>query len=187
MLLRIYSLKKDCNAKITLHTFPFLPRLISRDTADITVEILDTLYHIRLYSGIGQSRTVHFASERFSVIFSRLRMVMRASGRAAARRAQPTVTASFNTGGRVRVLKPMRITDTPSKRSVKVMLFSPAPCEVSYVTEEKTSIKLAFTGDEMYGYRIFTASTFAIYAEREARAERDRAMQKRLDPWGVDE
>ncbi len=185
LLVKLYSLKKECGAKITLHTFPLLPALCKRSRPDITVEILDTVYYIRLYSGVNSSKTVHFANERFSVIFSKLHIMMRASGRAAARRAGPTLTASFNTGGRVRVMKPLEIPKTP-KRAVKVMMFSPAPNEVSYVTDEKTSIRLAFTGDELYGYKVFTASTFAIYAEREARQARDAAGKQAASPWGAD-
>ena len=55
------------------------------------------------------------------------------------------------------------------KNVEKILLFTPAPNEVSYVTEEKTTIKLAFTGDEFYGMKIFTTSSFIAYADRETR------------------
>lgn len=68
-----------------------------------------------------------------------------------------------------------------------VLIFNPAPGEVSYVTEEKTSIKGAFTGDSVLGTLIFTSSTFPAFAERELRrekyeaeAEKDVAEQKEI-------
>ena len=62
-------------------------------------------------------------------------------------------------------------------KTVPVWIFNPAPGEVSLVTEEKTSIKLAFTGDTVYGEQIFTASTFAAYAERVFRDEKRQAEE----------
>ena len=82
----------------------------------------------------------------------------------------------------MRILKKMK-TEPSSKREMKILLFSPAPCEVSYVTEEKTSIKLAFTGDTLYSFKIFTPSTFATYAEREYRNRLDREKARRLNPF----
>ena len=46
-----------------------------------------------------------------------------------------------------------------------------AVINVTYVTEEKTSISGAFTGDKVLGTVIFTSSTFPKYAEREYRRE----------------
>jgi len=44
-----------------------------------------------------------------------------------------------------------------------------APGELSYVSKEKTSVKIAFTDDEVYGMKVFTSSTFASYADRMSR------------------
>ena len=56
-----------------------------------------------------------------------------------------------------------------TRKLVPVLIFSPAPNEVSYVTETKNSIRVAFSGDRVYGARIFTASTFLTIADREYR------------------
>ena len=44
--------------------------------------------------------------------------------------------------------------------------------------EEKTSIKVAFTGDEIFGRRIFTTSTFEIFVDREARRIKNEQSTK---------
>ena len=54
---------------------------------------------------------------------------------------------------------------------------------MSYVTEGKTSIKVAFTGDEVYGRKIFTASTFEIFVDREARRIRNEREMPERDIW----
>ena len=172
LLVRLGSLKKSCKAKIGLHTFIFKPMLIKSKKPDITVQILDTVYRIRLYSGGGISKFVHFANRKYSVIHSRLKL------RGYAQRV------GFGTSVITRQMLPVRskvrlVSDIERKEEgknvVDVLLFNPAPAEVSYVSEERNTIKLAFTGDEMYGYRIFTASTFARFAERQYRRDSDAA------------
>ena len=179
MLIRLYGLKRECNAKITLHCVPILPFHARGGKPDITVEILDTVYHIRLYSGIFGNRYVHFVDERYSVVYKRVRAMVMPS-RAAAR-MPGHVRLSYSSGGRVRVLPVMNKILCEGKREVSVILFSPAPYEVSYVTEQRSKIKLAFTGDELYGYKIFTPSTFVIYADREMRREAEE--KKSQNNW----
>lgn len=81
------------------------------------------------------------------------------------------VRLSYSAGGHVNVMGDMNVTG--DKRIEKILLFSPAPYEVSYVTEERSTIRLAFTGDELYGYRIFTPSTFVTFIDREKRRMED--------------
>ena len=169
MLIKIYSLRKECNAKISLHRIPFLPMWIRSEKPDITVEILDTVYCIRLYSGISGNRYVHFCDKEYSVAYKSVRTMVTPARAAVAKVAPSAVKISYSAGGRVRIIKQMCCPEANKKRVVRVLLFSPAPHEVSYVTEEKSTIKLAFTGDELYGYRIFTPSTFVIFADRERR------------------
>ena len=173
---RLATLKRDCGAEISYRTLPLRPMWMTPRGDDITVRILDTVYHIRLYSGVGPSRVVHFASERYSVVSSRIGMT------AMGRRRAITPFRTQSVGARVVVL-PQWQTSPPADgtREVRILLFSPAPNEVSYVTEEKTSIRLAFTGDELYGQRIFTASTFVTYAERKYREE--LAENAASSPW----
>ena len=55
------------------------------------------------------------------------------------------------------------------KKIVPILVFNPAPSNLTYVSDEKTSIKLAFTGDEFRGIKIFTGTSAANFLEREAR------------------
>ena len=87
----------------------------------------------------------------------------------------------FAIGAKVIHLRPLDIstyTDDPTLRVVPALIFSPAPGEVSFVTEERTSIMTAFTGDAVYGTRIFTPDTFVRYVERQHREERRIAEER---------
>jgi hypothetical protein len=176
MLIRIYSLKKECNAKISLHRCPFLPFLPKDGKADITVEILDTVYAIRLYSGISSTKFVHFVDDEYSVVYRRLRAVM--PNRAAVKIANG-IALVHASGGHVNIMGRMS-EEIDGKRCQRILLFSPAPHEVSYVTEEKTTIRLAFTGDTLYGYKVFTTSTLVTYLDREKRRLED---EKKNNTW----
>lgn len=176
MIIKINSLKEDCNANIKFARFPFLPTSLMSKKPDIIVEIGDTVYLIKLYSG-GTMKFVHFASPEYSVRFSKMRagrFVINTRWRSGAFSA---VNSSFNVGARVFIMPEFPIPDeldgVYGKKIERVLLFNPAPFEVSYVTEEKTTIKLAFTGDEFYGTKIFTASSFVAYADRETRKNDD--------------
>ncbi len=172
LCIKLAELKKMCGAKITYRRFPFLPTSWASEKADIIVEILDTVYLIRLYSGGGITRFVHFASPKYSVRYSRVktgRFVV--SGRIRSRFIT-FADSAFNVGTRVIILPDFPIPEDDrfyGKKVERVLLFNPAPNEVSFVTEEKTSIRTAFEGDDMYGIKVFTGSTFISYADRETR------------------
>lgn len=173
LLTRIYGLKKTCNANISLQSFPYRPMWMASKKPDIIVEILDTVYLIRIYSGGGISRNVHFANECFSATY--ISTVGGVPTRRHTRRGpiNPLVSG-LNIGARVIYTEPLDTSYPHSakrKRIIPVLLLNPAPASLSYVTEKKTSIQIAFTGDDMYGMKVFTASTFAIYADRMKREE----------------
>ena len=174
MLSKIHSLKRDLNANICLHKFPFSPFVSRGEKPDITIEIFDTVYAIRLYSGISSNRFVHFVDEKFSVVYKKMRAMVMPSR--AASRVGKGVRLSYSTGGHVNVMGNLSLPDC-KKRVVKILLFSPAPYEVSYVTEERSTIHLAFTGDMLYGYRVFTPSTLVTFIDREKRREEDRRKE----------
>ena len=173
LIRKLTSLKKECNATVRFTRFPFLPTSLMSEKPDVTVEINDTVYLIKLYSG-GAMKYVHFASPKYSVRFSKMRagrFVINTKWRAGAFSA---VNSSFNVGAKVFIMPDFPIPDAEKegrfgKTFEKVLIFNPAPFEVSYVTEEKNTIKLAFTGDDFYGIKIFTASSFVSYADRETR------------------
>lgn len=172
LLLKLDSLKKLCGARITYLRFPFLPMFMTREKADIKVEILDTVYLIRLYSGGGATKFVHFASPEYSVRFSRLktgRFVIQGRIRS---RFITFADSALNVGTKVIILPDFPVPSDDGlygKKVERVILFNPAPNEVSFVTEQKTSIRTAFDGDEMYGMKVFTGSSFISYADRETR------------------
>lgn len=170
MLWKINSLKKECDAKIYLHTFPFSPFQTKSKKPDITIEIFDTVYAIRLYSGISSTRFVHFVDEKYSVVYKKVRAMVMPSR--AATKSGRGVRLSYSTGGKVNVMTDICV-NNKRKRMVKILLFSPAPYEVSYVTEERSTIHLAFTGDTLYGYRVFTPSTLSTFIDREYRRLRE--------------
>ena len=172
LLIKLEGLKKQHGAKITYLRFPLLPNRFISQKADIMVEILDTVYLLRLYSGGGITKFVHFASPKYSVVYSRVktgRFVM--SGRIRSRFIT-FADSAFNVGTKVFILPDFPIPSDDrlyGKRVERIILFCPAPNEVSFVSEEKTSIRTAFSGDDMYGVKVFTGSTFISYADRETR------------------
>ena len=149
---------------------------------DYIVKIYDNVYLVRTYNGGNISKVVHFASERFTVRFSRLNPVTYSAPRS---RGRIFSVRGFSLGGRVIVLP--NLSSPPEllgREYTEVIVFNPAPGEVSYVVEEKTSIKVAFTGDKIYGRKIFTASTFEIFVDREARRIKDERLGNYYNPWG---
>ena len=176
MLVRIFSLKKMCGARISLHSFPYRPMWMTTKKPDIRVEILDTVYLIRLYSGGGLTKNVHFASEEYSCICTQIKGALKVY-RKVAGRTTPSITSGMNVASRVLVLPPLEVPEVEKltgKHIERVLLMCPTPSAVSYVTEEKTSVQIAFTGDEVYGIKVFTASTFQRYADRQSRMIRPR-------------
>ena len=171
MLARIFSLKRECGAKISLHSFPYRPMWLTPKGADITVEILDTVYHIRLYSGGGLAKNVHFASPEYSCVYTQIKGATKAYRKAAGQNT-PALTSGLNIASHILVLPPLEVPEKDIKGPLhveRVILMNPAPASVSYVTEAKTSVQIAFTGDEVYGCKVFTASTFCRYADRQSR------------------
>ena len=144
---------------------PFLSLIKISHTPDLIVKIYDDTYLVRVYNGVGSGNAVHFATEKFTVCYTGIKTAVYVP-----RRGRLFSLRGFNVGASVKVLPPI---ETPLGLSAgeytEVILFNPAPTEVSYVVKEKTSIKVAFTGDEVFGRKIFTTSTFEIFVDREAR------------------
>ncbi len=174
LCIKLSSLKGMCGARITYRRSPFLPMCFMSDQADIIVEILDTVYLIRLYSGGDFTKYVHFADTRYSVIFSRINAGRFAASSRIASRLITLADTALNIGMRVKLMPEFNVSDDERfyrKNVVRVLLFNPAPHEVTYVTEETTSIRTAFDGDEIYGMKVFTASSFVAHADRETRKD----------------
>ena len=176
---KINRLKVDASAQITYNRLPHISLLRLSRTPDLTVRAGNTLYLVRLYNGGGIDKVVHFASPDFTVKFSRMKT---ASYTSRSRGGTVFSRLGFSVGARVIPISRLDTSRYEWEKGVKVvpvLIFSPAPGEVSFVTEEKTSIMVAFTGDEIYGTRIFTVSTFVSYVERAYREERRIAEEQR--------
>jgi hypothetical protein len=155
---------------------PFISLVRLSDTPEIAVKIYDDCYLIRLYNGGGGGNAVHFATEKFTVCYSRIKIK---NAVYTPKRGRLFTLSGFNVGARVKVMPDLVIPDElNTSKYTEVLLFNPAPTEVSYVVKEKTSIKVAFTGDEIFGRRIFTTSTFEIFVDREARRIKNEQSTK---------
>ena len=167
---KLKTLKSTANAEIRYAHSPLRSLFRLSDKPEIVIKIGNVLYLIRMYNGGGIGNVVHFASERYTVRFSRMRTASYSRGKM--RQRPLSAKRGFAIGSKVIPLEKLN-TDMMQipvgLRTEEVLIFNPAPGELSYVSEQKNSIKVAFTGDKVYGIRVFTASTFVSYAEREYR------------------
>ena len=174
---KLCELKKMCHAKINFVRSPFSSLFILSKKPDIIIEIDDDVYLIRFINGKGSLRFLHFASPEFFVTYSKthisLGSILRLGARGKSANSQSTSRQS------VRILPSLEIPENfarqaarGEKRLAPVLIFSPAPNEITFVSESKTSIKPAFEGDDMYGQKIFTPSTFVTYTDRKHREKR---------------
>ena len=176
LVLKLKKLVSRHNGELKFLRLPFLPTRMNSEKPDVYVKILNTVYLIRLYSGGNKHHMVHFVSERFSVRYMKMAMRMLASTR---RRgtgiAYVDSGKAFTVRSKVFVAKPMIAHDELTDSSLhceKILLFNPAPHAVSYVSSEGTDIKVALTGDEVFGMKIYTGSSFVEYADAQARRRR---------------
>ena len=176
---KLSTLKESSGAKITRCRSPFASYFTLSEKPDAVAEIGNCIYFIRFLNGRGRRRFMHFASREYFVTYSKMRISIGSLTRRRGRRGVTADAGFVSTGAySVKILPELKIPDKYvaardfyEKELVPVLILNPAPNEVSYVTEAKTSIKVAFTGDELYGQKIFTATSFAAYAERAKRAE----------------
>ena len=167
---RVSELKKMHGARVVFHRSCLLSFFKLSSSPDLTVELGDTVYLIRFINGGGSLRFVHFASSEYLVRYAKMRISVAGLLRFGSRRGADITQTTQNR--RTLILPKLNIPSeyaTDRRALVPVLIFSPAPNEVSYVTETKNSIRVAFSGDPVYGARIFTASTFLTIADREYR------------------
>ncbi len=173
MIIRLKSLQRELGAEVKFLRFPLLPTRTNSQKPDLYVKILSTVYLIRLYSGGNKHHMVHFSSKRFSVRYMKMAMrMLTSSKRRATGLAYVESGKAFTVSSKVFVSRPLELPDKLATEDVKVekiLLFNPAPHAVSYVLPEKTGIKVALTGDEVFGMKIYTGSSFVEYAKRQAR------------------
>ena len=146
-----------------------LPRITARAAARVTVR--GKVYSVRIYNGRGNLFSVHFANEKYSSVFLKTAGAVKARvfGRRVAR--VQVIDEGTSVYFPKTVIIPKRIDDSFDEA---VMIFNPAPKELTYVSNEKTSIKVAFTGDTVLGERIFTKTSFANFIDRDSRGFFDK-------------
>ncbi len=177
---KIKKLTEISEAKVKIVRSPFASYFTLSDKADLIVEIGRRIYFVRFLNGKGAHRFMHFASPSFFVTYSKMRFSVGNLTHLRGRRAVTKSPGFLTTGAHsVKILPTLTIPDEYIRqrdiyyKSLEpVLILNPAPNEVSYVTDTKTSIKLAFTGDALYGQKVFTASSFVSYAERIAREDK---------------
>ncbi len=172
-ILKIKALKSECGATVIFIRSPIAFFFRTSKKPDIAVEIGDDIYLLRLLNGKGSRRHLHFASKRFYVTFSSMKITLGALLNVG-RRYKVTRGSGYQTTSNhsVKLLDELSVPEKYNKTNkniISVLLLNPAPAEVTYVTDERTSIKAAFEGDDVYGQKIFTASTFFIHADRRKR------------------
>ena len=176
---KIYGLIDASGAKITKTRSAFASFFKLSDKPDLIIDIGRRVYFVRLLNGRGSRRFMHFASDEFFVTYSKMRFSFGNLTHFRTRRSVTRSTGFLTTGAHsVKILPKLKIPDEYiyqrdlyDKILEPVLILNPAPNEVSYVTKSKTSIKVAFTGDEVHGQKIFTASSFASFAERVCRED----------------
>ena len=139
------------------------------------VKVYSKYYAIRLYSGKGHSHAVHIVDAEYSSVFA-------SSGGAIKVRRFIRSVRTVKEDARVYFPKTVIIPEiSTEKDDIEVMIFSPAPRELTYVTPERNSIRVAFTGDVVYGRKIFTKSTFINFIDRDSRGFFDGMSNKHND------
>ena len=145
---------------------PVLAFLKISRAPDLTAEIGDKIYAIRLYNGAGKRHSVHFASREYSARFRADGLsVMSDVGRAIMSKGRQDT--SVGKSGRV-IIIPALVYSDGEKEIIPITVFNPAPSDVTYVSEERNSIKRAFSGDEIYGTTVFSSRGVCDFLERKA-------------------
>ena len=166
-IFRLRSLGRRTGLKVRVSARAFFPILKPSRRADADLKIGEVTYLIRFFSGRGSLSYLHFASERFAVVYSKIHFSISGLIGRSARRGARQVGAVDTSRQRVRIIE--KLAPEGDKQTKEVIILDPVPAEVTYVTETKTAIRAAYTGDEVYGRMIFTPETFVIYADRKSR------------------
>ena len=164
----VISLKKisGVSVEITSRLAFAAPKMVKAPAARITVR--GKTYSVRIFNGRGALYAAHIASEKYAAVF------LKSAGARKVRffgRRHVAITQMKST---VYFAKTVIMPDRPKNSDIPVMIFNPAPRELTYVTPEKNSIRIAFTGDTVNGEMIFTAGTFARYIDRDSRGFFDK-------------
>ena len=140
----------------------FAPGITEAPVCKITVG--EKNYSVKLFHGKGHTHAVHIVNAEYASLF------MKSAGAVKVRRFVRSMRA-VHEEARVYFPKTVFIPKWETESGeIPVLLFSPAPRELTYVSPERTSINVAFTGDEVYGMKIYTRTTFANFIDRSSRS-----------------
>ncbi len=158
--IRLCRLKKSGKIKLKFTRNPILSLFKISHAPDLIAEIGKKIYPIRFYNGIGRKHQVHFANEEYSAVFRTVGLtVMSDVGKALMGRGRAG-RVGVGSNGRVRIIPELTLPkDYPQnagKELIPIMIFAPAPSAITYVSEERSSIKTAYTGDKFYGTAVFS-------------------------------
>ena len=170
---KILHLKKECGAKIRFYRFPLSSFIWLSKKPDLSVELLDRVYLIRFINGKSRFKYLHFASEEFFVTYSKAIFTFGGFLIRGIYRVRENLGFSTTSRRSVKILPKLEIPteikdycDKNEKSVIPVLIFSPAPREMNYVVEKKTSVMPAHFGDKMFSSFIFSPSTFVTYVDR---------------------
>ena len=135
------------------------------------------IYLLRLFNGGGLLRTTHFVSNELAVNYIPIR------ARVSRRRSLGRGYKSSTILAKRKRVRPIEYSAVQlneilpyEKRRIamdgkihKVLLFTKDSGEVTALNEKKTAINVAYTGDIIFDYRIFTTETLISYIERDKR------------------
>ena len=177
LLISVLKLNKINTVSVQITNFHALlsKRVTKKPFAKVTVG--DKTYAVRLFNGKGHSYAAHIVNSSFASVFLKTGGAVKV--RTLARRA-----FAVNEASRVYFPRTIFLPDiSPDKKEIEILIFSPSPRELTYVTAERTSIKAAFTGDELFGFKVFTKTTFANFIDRDSRGFYDGITE---DIYGYD-
>ena len=185
----LLALESEVGGKMTVHKSPYKSIFKLSAKTEITFETDKSAYHIRLMSSFGfYKRIVHFASPDYVVSFRRFKFILLHAHSNIAMSHSFVLQDGFNYGCKVRILpKHEHVAVVDGKKNIDVFLFNPTPHTVSYVTPEKTSIRMARVDAEIYGNRVFTASTFCEHIRGEQVANGGAQAEPSLKTNGTEE
>ena len=140
----------------------FAPGITKAPVCKISVR--GKTYSVKLFHGKGHTHAAHIVNAEYASLF------MKSAGAVKVRRFVRSMRA-VHEEARVYFPKTVFIPKWETESGeIPVLLFSPAPRELTYVSPERTSINVAFTGDEVYGMKIYTRTTFSNFIDRSSRS-----------------
>ncbi len=171
LFISVLKLRKIDTVSVQITNFFALisKKVTKKPFAKITVG--NKIYAVRLFNGKGHSHAAHIVNESFASVFLKTGGAVKV--RTLARHAFAVKEAS-----RVYFPRTVFLPDISEfTDEIPILLFSPSPRELTYVTVERTSIKAAFTGDEVFGFKVFTKTTFANFIDRDSRGFFDQVTE----------